>query len=149
MIWAFSAPNTVETQIFSKWAADRLEGCERGWGGDCVTMRVYGRDLLAVVVFHNWNPESAVIEMSAVSESKRWLSRPVLYAMHDYAFNQAGAQMTVLRVAENNMTMRRIAKAYDYTETLIPRLRGRNEAEAILTLTDDDWARSRFHKRQA
>ena len=110
-------------------------------------MRIYGRDLRAVVVFHNYCPEAGVLEMSAAVESKRWLSRPVLRAMHGYIFDDAGCQLAVMRVSENNMTMRRIAKAYGYDETLIPRLRGRNEAESILTLTDDDWNRSRFHAR--
>lgn len=142
---AFSEPGSVETDIFAQWVANRIDGAGDGFG-PCATMRVYGNTLRAAVVFHNWSPDSGVMEMSAAAESPRWLNRRVLWAMHDYIFNRAGGQMAVLRVAENNTTMRRIAKAYGYTEMLIPRLRGRNEAEAILMLTDDEWARSRFHK---
>lgn len=134
--------------MFSQWAAHRIKGCERGWHDECVTMRVYGEDdLRAVVVFHNYNPEAGVMEISAAAASRKWLNRSVLRAMHDYIFNGADCQLAVLRVAESNMTMRRIAKAYGYKETLIPRLRGRDEAECVLTLTDDEWKRSRFHAR--
>lgn len=105
-----------------------------------------GGDLIAGVVFHDYSPESGVIEMSAAAESRRWLTRPVMKAMHSYVFDDAGCQMAILIVAESNKTMRRIAKAYGYTETLIPRLRGRNEGGAVMTLTDDAWRASRFHR---
>lgn len=78
-----------------------------------------------------------------------WLTRPVLHAMHDYVFNHAGCQLAVLQTSEHNQVMRRIAKAYGYREYVIPRLRGRDTAEAILTLTDDDWKASRFHRKIA
>jgi len=111
-------------------------------------MRVFRQETIGVVVYHDWNPEAQVICMSAAG-SDGWLTRPVLYAMHDYVFNQAGCQLAVLQTSEHNAVMRRIALAYGYCEYLIPRLRGRNEAEALLTLTDDDWRASRFHKDHA
>ncbi|UWF68413.1 MULTISPECIES: hypothetical protein [unclassified Brucella] len=42
--------------------------------------------------------------------------------------------------------MIRIARAYGFSETYIPRLRGRDEGEFIFTLTDDDWRNGRFFK---
>jgi len=74
-------------------------------------------------------------------------SRRTLDAMHGYIFDAAGCQLAVMRVAESNEPMRRSGRRYGYSETLIPRLRGRDEAEAIMTLTDDAWRASRFHKR--
>lgn len=43
--------------------------------------------------------------------------------------------------------MLRIGLAYGYTAHRIPRLRGRDEAEIILTLPEETWRASRFHKR--
>ena len=108
-------------------------------------MRVFRDDTIGVVVFHDYNPEAGVMCMSAAG-GDGWLTRPVLYAMHEYIFDQAGCQLAVLQTSEHNKVMRRIAKAYGYRETVIPRLRGRDEAECLLTLADDDWRASRFHR---
>lgn len=85
------------------------------------------------------------MEMSAAADSPRWLTRPVLRAMHSYIFNDSGCQMALMRVSEHNKRMLRIAAAYGYQSHRIPRLRGRDEAEIVLTLTDDDWKKGKFH----
>lgn len=127
----------------AKWVADRIPGCERGWER-FVALSV-GSPRIAGVIYHNYCPESQVIEMSAAADNSRWLTREVLYAMHAYPFQDAGCQMVVLRTSVKNTRMRSIAKRYGYKEFVIPRLRGRHENEAILTLTDDVWNSSRFH----
>lgn len=132
----------TEAQIVSAWVASRINGCERGFG-PCSALSV-GSPIIGAVVFHNYSPETGVMEMSAAAESPRWLSRPVLRAMHSYMFNDAGCQMAVMRVSEHNTRMLRIAKAFGYEAHRIPRLRGRNEAEMLLTLTDDQWKVSKF-----
>lgn len=126
----------------AKWAAERLPGIN-GWD-KCVTMQV-GDPVYATVVYHDWNPFQGTMCMSAVSESKRWLTRPVLYRMHEYIFDDAACRLAVLQTSERNTVMRRIAKAYGYRETLIPEIRGPGEAEAVLTLAVEDWRASRFH----
>lgn len=134
----------ADAQIVARWVAERIPGCERGFG-PCTAMAVRDGDKpLGAVVFHNWCPEAGVIEMSSAADSPRWLTRRSLYAIHSYAFDVA--QLAVMRVAENNERMRRIGRAYGYEEYRIPRLRGRDEAEIIMTLTDDAWRASRFHK---
>lgn len=105
-----------------------------------------GDELVAGVLYHNHYPDTGVIEMTAASLTKRWLTRPVLRAMFSLPFDRFGCQLCVLRVSERNAPMIRIAKAYGFNEYTIPRLRGRGEAEHILTLADDDWRQSRFHK---
>lgn len=98
-----------------------------------------GDPIIAGVVFHNYSPESGVMEMSAAATSPRWLTRRVLHAMHSYIFEDAGCQMAAMRVGEQNARMRSIAERYGYTPYRIPRLRGRDEAEILFTLTDDEW----------
>lgn len=100
--------------------------------------------LIAGVLYHHFHPAAGVIEMSAAALDKRWLTRPVLRAMFEVPFGVFGCQLAVLRVSEYNKPMLRIAKAYGFKEFVIPRLRGRNEAEHILTLSDDDWRSNRF-----
>lgn len=132
-------------ELVAGWVARRIEGCERGFG-PCAALAVEsGSNVLGAVVFHNYSPESGVMEMSAAASSPRWLTRPVLRAMHGYIFNDAGCQMAVMRVSERNRHMLSIAERYGYTLHRIPRLRGRDEAEMICTLTDDEWRKSRFN----
>lgn len=102
--------------------------------------------LIAGVLYHHFNPRDGVMEMSAGAIDKRWLTRPVLKAMFTVPFDVFGCQLAVLRVSEHNAPMLRIAKAYGFKEYIIPRLRGRTEAEHILTLSDDDWRLSRFNR---
>jgi RimJ/RimL family protein N-acetyltransferase len=127
------------------WVSARVPGSGRTWD-DCVAMRVYTDRTIGGVVFHDWNPDAGIMCMSAAGEPG-WLNRAVLYAMHGYIFDTAGCQLAVMQVSERNTRMRRIGLAYGYTETRIPRLRGRDEAEIVMTLTEETWRASRFHRR--
>ncbi len=100
---------------------------------------VDGNDLIAAVVYHNFSRHRGIIELSAAATSPRWLSRRVLEAMFGYPFRQLGCQLAVLRVSERNERMLRIALRFGFKGYLVPRLRGRDEGEVVLTLSDDDW----------
>jgi RimJ/RimL family protein N-acetyltransferase len=99
----------------------------------------FGDPLVAGFVFHNWNPEAGVIELSAASTSRRWLTRDRLRAVFGYPFDQLGCQLCIARISADNATARRIWKSLGADEFVIPRLRGRNEDEAIATLTVEAW----------
>ncbi len=103
----------------------------------------YGH-MVAGTLFHNWHPESGVIEMTSASTDRRWLMRPVVKAIFGMAFDMLGAQVAVMRVSERNADMVAIAQRFGFDGVLIPRLRGRNEAEWVFTLTDDAWRASRY-----
>lgn len=105
-----------------------------------------GGRLIAGVLFHNWHPESGVMEMTAASTSRKWLNRRTLQQLFGLVFDGFGNQMVVMRVSEQNHAMIRIARAFGFFETLIPRLRGRDEGEFIFTLTDDAWRNGRFYR---
>ncbi|WP_077960835.1 GNAT family N-acetyltransferase [Ensifer adhaerens] len=133
------ARDLAANQTIADFVAGQIVGCERGFA-DFTTMGVLENDaLVAGVVFHNYAPEAGVIELSASSTSKRWLTRPVLKAMFGYPFDEVGCQMVVLRVSERNSGMIAIAERFGFSPHRIPRLRGRAEAEIIFTLTDNDW----------
>lgn len=102
---------------------------------------------VAGVVFHNWDADAGVIEMSSASDDARWLSRPVLAEMFGYAFDQMGCQAVVLRVDPGNARMDRIARAYGFKRYDIPRIRGRDKSEVIYVLGDDAWRANGFHGR--
>lgn len=138
------------TPIFDRrvaaWVAAMIPGCGRGFGG-CQAIGVFRKgDLVAGVVFHNWSPEFGTIEISAASNDPKWLTRHVIRRVFDYAFIEAGCQVVVARQDPKNQRAIRIWKAIGAEEFSIPRLRGRNNAESIVTLTDDAWSRSKFKR---
>jgi hypothetical protein len=132
------------------WCAAQI-GLPRGFR-DHSSMGVFDdADLIGALVFHDWQPERGLIEISGAATTPRWLTRPVLKAMFEYPFVQLGVQMVVMRVSERNAMwngrgLPRLLKAYGFNAYPIPRLRGRDEGEIIYTLTDDDWAGNGFHK---
>ena len=100
--------------------------------------------LVAGTLYHNWHPESGVIELTSASTDRRWLTKTVVKAMFHMAFAMIGAQLAVLRVSERNAGMVAIAQRFGFQGVLIPRLRGRDESEWVFTMTDDDWRASRW-----
>jgi RimJ/RimL family protein N-acetyltransferase len=132
----------------AQWCANEIWPCEGETFGNCTTMGVLlDKKLVAVVVFHNWQPNAGVIELSAAAISKRWLNRRVLRAIFRYCFERVEAQIVVLRTSPNDEALSRILKSYGFRCHRIPRLRGRHEDELINTLTDDDWKTSRFERQ--
>lgn len=123
----------------AKWVAEHIPGCERGFDGQGAIGVIENGRLIGGTVFHNWSPESGVVEMSSAATSPRWLCRPMLKAIFGYVFDQLGCQLVVMRVSERNTRMIRIAEKFGFTGYLIPRLRGRDEAEWVFTLTEEKW----------
>lgn len=118
-------------------------------GGFCSTGIFEDGALVGGVLYHNYHPNEQVIEMTAASLTKKWLTRPTIRAILNLPFKLLDCQMCVLRVSEKNTHMLRIAKAIGFSETIIPRLRGRDEAEHIFTLTDDQWQSSKYYEEAA
>lgn len=120
---------------------------KRIWGeyrpfGNCKAMAVLHKDkMVAGVIFHNWQPAEGVIEISAASDSKLWLTRPVLRAMFDYCFDDCGCQVVVMRISARDEPMKRICKSFGWELVTLPRLRGRDHDEVGCFLYDDVWAK--------
>ena len=147
-IWAGSDNHDLN-QALAGWCAAKI-GLPRPFEAPYVTMGVFeGEQLIAVVVFNNYQPEAGVIELHAAADSPRWLTRPVLAEMFGYCFDQIGCQMAITRVSERNTRLLRIFTAYGFEHVTIPRLRGRDEGERIFFLTEEAWRSNKFNKNRA
>lgn len=102
--------------------------------------------LIGGTVYTNWDPRAGVIELSTAATTPRWLSPRVLHAIFSYPFDEIGCQMVVLRVSERNTRMVKIAKRFGFEGYLIDRLRGRDEAEWVFTLTAEAWRDTKFER---
>ena len=128
--------------------AKQIPGCERGFGANRSAFVVDSKEIAAGVVFHNWSPTSEVIEVSAAAVNPKWATRSVLKDLFDYAYDGCGCQMVIARISAKNERARRLWRAFGASEYIIPRLRGRNENEAILTLTQEAWSASKFRGKR-
>lgn len=108
-----------------------------------------GGKLVAGVLYYDFDEAAGIVQMSAYSASKRWLTRPVLKAIFELPFGSLGCQMVVLRVSERNTVMLRIARSIGFSEFFVPRLLGRDEGEFVFTLTDDQWRASKYNREAA
>jgi RimJ/RimL family protein N-acetyltransferase len=125
------------------FVAARL-GYARGFGPcRAIGFEEAGR-LVAGVVYHNWSPEGGVIELSAASAHRRWVTRDALRLIFGYPFDGIGCRMAVARTAEDNRVVRRIWRALGATETAIPDLHAPGQAEIVLTLPAAVWRASKF-----
>lgn len=123
------------------WVKARLDGPEFG---NCQAVGVVNDGLIAGIVFHDWNPRSETIEVSAAADSPKWATRKTLTALFAYPFDGIGVRIVYARIAESNTRARRLWRAFGAKETAIPEMRGVGEAEIIATLTREQWQKSRL-----
>ena len=128
------------------WVAARIPNCERGFDA-CKAMGIArGKRVVAGLVFHNWEPEHGIIEISAAADDRRWMTRKVMAEAFGYAFGHVGCQMVIVRTDPQNKPARHIWLALGGTEYIIPRLRGRDLDGSIITLTAEQWQGSKFNE---
>lgn len=140
----------VATPFFDRrvalWVARHIEGC-RGFG-NCQALGVALKgELIGGVAFHNWCPEHGVIEISGAATDPRWLTRTVINKALGYVFDEIKCQAVLALQDPDNHRATKVWKALGAQEFIIPRLRGRNNAGSLITLTDEAWSKSKF-KRQ-
>lgn len=133
-----------QNAIAAEFVSMAVHGEPGLYQGYCSMSVVHDGKLVAATLFHGFVPSSGVIELSSASTDKRWLTKTVIRAMFGMAFDIIGAQLAVLRISERNTDMVEIARRFGFDMVLIPRLRGRDEAEWICTLTDDQWRSSKY-----
>ena len=112
------------------------------------TMGIFvGGEICAALIFENYRPNDGTIEIGIASKSPRWLNRTVMQAMADFVFGALGCQMAVFRTSENNKEANRLMTRVGFERIVIPRLRGRDEAEHFFYLTDHAWNQNRLNPK--
>ena len=129
-----------------EFVADNL-GFSRGFGPSQAIGFEDDGEIVAGIIYHNWEPEAGVIEMSAASIRRDWLTRARLSVIFGYPFGQLNCRLVVARIGEHNARARRIWRSLGAREYAIPELRSPQEAEIIYTLTADQWASSKLRGR--
>jgi len=134
-------------EIVATAVSRMVPNCERGFG-KCTAIGVIdeGGALIAGIVFHNWNPEAGVIELSAAAlPGKRWLTRETIRCMYGYVFDHCGCQLAISCVPAGDERVLRQLAAGGYSFVRVPRLYGRERDAVLCMLTEEDWRANKFN----
>jgi len=137
-------------ETVADFVASLIPECsERGFGpSKSIGVLNNEGDLIGGVVYHRWFPELGIIEVSAASIDKKWLTFEVLHAIHKYPFEDIKARLIMQTNSPDNKPLHRILKAYGYTETIVPELYAESRPGHIFTLTRPAWENNKFEKRR-
>jgi hypothetical protein len=135
--------------IVSAFVARLIPHCARGFGFNIQTIGVVdGGDLIAGIVYQNWEPEAGVIEITAAAlPGEPWLSRETLRHMFQYPFLICGCQMVVQRIPADDERQEWMMSRFGYMLIKVPRMYGRNRDGVLALLTYEDWASNKFNRR--
>ena len=113
--------------------------------GPMLAMGVLDRDyqIVGCAAIHDWNPEFETCEVSAASDTPRWITKPVLRFFFNHLFDVMKLQMVYAKTASTNPRAQSFWHKLGATEHVIPRGRGRDVHEHLMTLTDDQWIQFR------
>lgn len=144
-------------EIVAQFTAQLIPHCQRGFGPNIKTIGVVKGDrfssqgqwqLIAGIVYHNYDPEAGIIEISgAALPGKAWLSRETLRRIFQYPFLQCGCQMVVQRTPADDERLLGVLARYGYTFIPFPRLFGRERDGVICHLTREAWEANKFNQR--
>jgi hypothetical protein len=105
-------------------------------------------ELIAGIVYYNYNPAAGTIEMSIEALPKqRWLTPATLAVMFQYPFIHCGCQMLTTKTSVRSTHVLRMLGAMNFDLIKVRRASGRNEDGVLCTLTDDAWMNSKFCRR--
>ena len=104
--------------------------------------------LIAGVVYHNYDPEAALIEISgAALPGKYWITPETLRRAYQYPFLGLRCQMVVQRTPSDNEYLLEILAKLNYAFIRFPRMMGRDRDGTICYLTYEAWCDGKICRR--
>lgn len=118
--------------------------------GECASIGFANKKngLVAGIVYHNYEPQNQVIEISAFSSQRKWLTKKYVKLIFAYPFEQLNLRLVVARCDEDNYRVRKIWKTLGASEAILPEMRGENKNEVVLLLKKNQWNNSKFMRKQ-
>lgn len=134
--------------IVANFVATLIPHCRRGFG-KCKTIGVLDSEgkLIAGIVYHNFDPDAEIIEISGASVTPRWLTRSVIARMYQYPFLECGCQMVVQRTPLDDERLLRQLASGNYSFIKVPRMFGRDRDGVLCCLTYEAWTENKFCQR--
>lgn len=107
---------------------------------------VQGDEIHGGLVFHGYEPERGIIEVSAASRSPKWITRTILGMATKFAYDTCQCHALVACTTPENRAVD-LWRALGATEVTVPHLMGRDKPEIVFVLTDAAWKSSKFRTR--
>jgi RimJ/RimL family protein N-acetyltransferase len=105
-------------------------------------------ELIAGLVYTNWNPMAGTIELSAAAQPGRnWLTRATVRLAFDYAFEKHGCQMVIMRVRADNVSLLARLSDFGFSMSFVHRLYGRDTGGMVCTFTAEQWAQHPINRK--
>lgn len=105
------------------------------------------RGWAAVAAFYGWREDAGTLMVSVAYSSPRWCRPPVIRAILQYAFGQAGAQLLHGATPSNNRSgLRFLRKIGFHIEPPLRRRYGPQIDAVPFSMTIDEWRQSRWCK---
>jgi len=101
--------------------------------------------LVAGMVYHNYDPDTGVVELSAFSSRRDWTNRERVHRVFDLPFSTWGVRLLVARMSEHNHRARGVFSRLGAREYVLADLRAPGEAEALAVLCRGQWQQSKFN----
>jgi hypothetical protein len=135
--------------LVAQFVAQLVPHCHRGFPPEARGIGVLNESgvLIGGLVYHNYDDDSGLIELTGAAIDPHWLMRGTIERMYRYPFITCGCQMLVQRTPIENERLLRQLAVYDYTFIKVPRMFGRGKDGVLCLLTAEDWANNRFNKR--
>jgi len=138
-------------EVVTQFVASLIPSCrERGLPKASVSFGIIDEDgaLIAGMVYHNYDPDAGVIEMSgAALPGVQWLTRDTIRRMYQFPFLELNCQMVIMRVRADDERLLRQLAALNYAFITLPRLFGRNADAVLCMLTREAWEENKFNRR--
>lgn len=101
---------------------------------------------LGGVVYHNWAPHYASIDMSVASASPRWLTKKIISEIMAYPFDFAGVQrITVVTPADRSTSVWRFLERFPFTREGTHKLGLGTQDACTWRLLKSEWASHRLN----
>ena len=132
----------------AQWLEARLQA-PRPFRQPFSTIGVFDEDeLVAVLLFENYRPEDGTVEVGGAATTRRWMTRAVANALAKFIFGDLDCQMAIFRTSERNKSLSMLMKRAGFELIVIPRLRGRDEAEHWFFMTSEAWAENPLNRQE-
>jgi len=132
-----------QNEAVADWVAVNMDDVSRGFG-ECAALGVvsHGR-IIAGAVYHNWSPETEVIEISCAAIDPRWATRSILTELFEYPFRFC--RLVTSRFSEENTRVEKLWQAFGADFIRLPDMRAEGEAEIVALLKLSQWKESRLY----
>jgi RimJ/RimL family protein N-acetyltransferase len=117
-----------------------FNGAFNSWGV------VHNDELIAGVVYHDWNPQLGTICIQMASTNAHWASRRVIEKLGNYAFIDLKCQRITALINSGNTAALRAAEFVGFKREAVLERGALDQDIIVLRLFIEEWTAGKFYK---